>query len=815
MRNSMEPTRVVSPVPSPTIGRAPLPSNEDAEEEDQFLSAPAPNFESNPSTPTAHPESSSTKTTLASIGLSLHALTPPLPLARNFSALCGVILDDVLLIGTANGLYFLPLPTPGAMIDMGKGKGGKRERKPIALIKRTRFAQLAVLGERSNILLAIAGKNSHIRGAFPFFFSRERERRRLTRDCAVYTLDGIRALIERRLNDYDPNVGYAMKCAVTLAKKPRPNGPLDKGKSRHPPLNITTSRGISSSDYFARGGPVSPPPEYDSLPRRRPSSINYSSFAGSMSAAGASAGGSGGGTPRMMRSRASSSGSIVRAVSTVPSSGMRSGVRGSTSTIRGSLSGDRVVRGSIETSEAEEEVVEEEIIPNEPVDVEPVDIERNLGIVEGGTGLIRSISSTSSTTGSEWATDQGSPTLTRPAIARSHTPSDSQHSSPLIPSSSSFVPRENESIFANFEGFNSTVSPSLSLTEFVEGLAGEEREGEDSVSRLPPLKMAREPSVPKLPTGILSPALELARMFRETGPEDTEEESGGGGGGVGETSWEMVPDEPVSPSFGRLEPREASTRRASYRDSIEEEDTTTPSGERQFSFAQAIRDGPPIAPPALHTSHSSRSVSSLQSNPPPSPRTASKRWSITGVGSLFNRANFVPAEISPTTLIPPSGSSSSLAGPSNAPPPVREREEPSRLTDVKRKPAPSAVESPVTLPPSTTLLGEDHTHIVSPASPLLERLLIQIPQSSPLEYVKLARTKGARYLRAVETKKRTFLAVLVGDQGERIELFTGSRGTSLALNRTFVLPQTPSIIDFQMLGDELLDLVRPSSWISE
>ena len=30
----------------------------------------------------------------------------------------------------------------------------------------------------------------------------------------------------------------------------------------------------------------------------------------------------------------------------------------------------------------------------------------------------------------------------------------------------------------------------------------------------------------------------------------------------------------------------------------------------------------------------------------------------------------------------------------------------------------------------------------------------------------------------------------------------------MALNRTFVLPQTPSIIDFQMLGDELLDLVR-------
>lgn len=43
-----------------------------------------------------------------------------------------------------------------------------------------------------------------------------------------------------------------------------------------------------------------------------------------------------------------------------------------------------------------------------------------------------------------------------------------------------------------------------------------------------------------------------------------------------------------------------------------------------------------------------------------------------------------------------------------------------------------------------------------------------------LEYVKLARTKGARFIRATETTKRTYLAVLCGEQGERIELFTVS-----------------------------------------
>lgn len=45
------------------------------------------------------------------------------------------------------------------------GKKRKETRKPISLIKRTRFKDLAVLSERSNILLAIAGRNDHIRGA--------------------------------------------------------------------------------------------------------------------------------------------------------------------------------------------------------------------------------------------------------------------------------------------------------------------------------------------------------------------------------------------------------------------------------------------------------------------------------------------------------------------------------------------------------------------------------------------------------------------------------------------------------------------------
>lgn len=44
--------------------------------------------------------------------------------------------------------------------------------------------------------------------------------------------------------------------------------------------------------------------------------------------------------------------------------------------------------------------------------------------------------------------------------------------------------------------------------------------------------------------------------------------------------------------------------------------------------------------------------------------------------------------------------------------------------------------------------------------------------ASPLEFVKLARTRGSRMFRAVETKKKTYLAVLCGEEGDRIELFT-------------------------------------------
>lgn len=58
--------------------------------------------------------------------------------------------------------------------------------------------------------------------------------------------------------------------------------------------------------------------------------------------------------------------------------------------------------------------------------------------------------------------------------------------------------------------------------------------------------------------------------------------------------------------------------------------------------------------------------------------------------------------------------------------------------------------------------------------------------TTPMDYVKLARSKGTRLFKCVETSKRTFLAVLCGEMGERIELYTVSllRQSNLKLGHT-------------------------------
>ena len=100
------------------------------------------------------------------------------------------------------------------------------------------------------------------------------------------------------------------------------------------------------------------------------------------------------------------------------------------------------------------------------------------------------------------------------------------------------------------------------------------------------------------------------------------------------------------------------------------------------------------------------------------------------------------------------------------------------------------------------------------------------PHTPPpkLEYVKLPGTKGSLMIKAVETNKKrqvcfpmtelvvfdasknSFLAILCGENGEKVELFAGTYRTALGLSRTFILPDSPRSLELQLQGDDLVEV---------
>jgi hypothetical protein len=77
-------------------------------------------------------------------------------------------------------------------------------------------------------------------------------------------------------------------------------------------------------------------------------------------------------------------------------------------------------------------------------------------------------------------------------------------------------------------------------------------------------------------------------------------------------------------------------------------------------------------------------------------------------------------------------------------------------------------------------------------------------------------------IKAVETQKKrcvnrirllklslrspSFLAILCGDNGEKVELFAGTYRTALGLSRTFILPDSPRSLELQLQGDDLVEV---------
>ncbi|TFY83396.1 hypothetical protein EWM64_g609 [Hericium alpestre] len=83
---------------------------------------------------------------------------------------------------------------------------------------------------------------------------------------------------------------------------------------------------------------------------------------------------------------------------------------------------------------------------------------------------------------------------------------------------------------------------------------------------------------------------------------------------------------------------------------------------------------------------------------------------------------------------------------------------------------------------------------------------VQPAPAPKLEYVKLPGTKGSLMIKAVETSKKSFLAILCGDNGEKVELFAGTYRTALGLSRTFILPDSPRSLELQLQGDDLVEV---------
>lgn len=52
----------------------------------------------------------------------------------------------------------------------------------------------------------------------------------------------------------------------------------------------------------------------------------------------------------------------------------------------------------------------------------------------------------------------------------------------------------------------------------------------------------------------------------------------------------------------------------------------------------------------------------------------------------------------------------------------------------------------------------------------------------------------------------SFLAILCGDNGEKVELFAGTYRTALGLSRTFILPDSPRLLELQLQGDDLVEV---------
>lgn len=691
---------------------------------------------------------------LSAVGLTLNSITPNLSLSRYAQPLCGAILDGrYLLIGTTSGLDFLPLPEKGSLPVQHSGLKKRREtRKPLSLIKRTRFKQILVLNERSNVLVAIAGRNDHVRGAcmHPHLAGDSSD----TSVAAVYALNGIRAIIDKRITEMDPLQGYPISPA-----------PSEKGKGRD---NLPTGDPSNSSTNHFSAYHFPPSTQASESGGRMPSSSTSSRHL--VSTRGATT------APiRVSQRTGPVNAPVVRSVPTVQA---KHGPSTNSSTQpREFIAGRRSSTASIPRR------------PSRP----------DLGAVSPALSRRASLQSVdprrSSTHGVVRRRSSVAPLTSLPASTASFprlTPR-----TPLRPLSAEVSPTSSLAEFFRKTG-PETAPPELNKLISISGRYSVDDEHEDARNAHFPLGrgMGEPPRLRRL--SVTSAALFSPIDLSVT--DDTQ-----------------------------LRPLSPSTERSS---STTDSSGLPPASEPSHRLLMARS---PVVDEEEAAATSRALLETLSEEPLHSriPGAAAsrrrKRWTFNG--AAFSSAQSGQREVATPSpaqspAIPSEDSGAPLAG--RSPPgmtrievvsvvpthaPVRRRSSQQTIQhDIKRR----SVASLRSLGGANDKSAAERNapaHAAHPANVSLERALravhsadLQSQAQLPLEYVKLARSRGARVLKAVETPRRTYLALLGGEEGDRVELFTGSKSISLSLNRTFVLPDTPRSIELQLQGDELVDI---------
>ncbi|KAJ6604461.1 hypothetical protein DFH09DRAFT_1257261 [Mycena vulgaris] len=265
-----------------------------------------------------------------------------------------------------------------------------------------------------------------------------------------------------------------------------------------------------------------------------------------------------------------------------------------------------------------------------------------------------------------------------------------------------------------------------------------------------------------------------------------------------------------SPSSGTRRPLEHDPDTPFFADLDEEDDEV----DGQISLAEALMESRlPDLPPAGDAPRTSEHSMPSQMSHSERPSSRRRRWSV-----LIGQA-LVPSSSEVSTSAPleraPLGRSQSF----------RSNQSTSTVQPATARPSTTSTSpstlistSPPTLPDSSSHLSASSSRssrfiprIISNAfngrrSDDRPPLPVLKTTDHELEYVKLPGTKGALTIKSVETAKKSFLAILCGENGEKVELFAGTYRTALGLSRTFILPDSPRLLELQLQGDDLVEV---------